>query len=171
MRINVIWNQTFSVEADNDSPETKISVANSIRQGHELSITDSMEFVHDFHQIPSDVAENIMKTIIDRVAENEKNEEDTILKLINMGFPGKILVDYFGFNMISVGEVEENIFEKNKDSLYKRFGRAAEIRDHFLSDEDCERLIEHCEKEGSSVDTLIRMSDEDIQIVVDDYLV
>lgn len=119
MRINVIWNQTFSVEADNDSPETKISVANSIRQGHELSITDSMEFVHDFHQIPSDVAENVMKTIIDRVAENEKNEEDTILKLINMGFPGEVLVDYFGFNMISVGKVEENIFEKNKDSSIK----------------------------------------------------
>lgn len=170
MKINVIWNRTFSVEVESGTDEAIDSAVKKIRSGNVPSVTDSMEFVNDFHEIPSDISEYVMQRIIDRVAEAAEKEEDTISKLINMGFPGEVLIDYFGFNMISVGEVEENIFEKNKDSIYKRFKNAADLRDYYLDDDQCEKLIELCEKEGSSVDDLIRMSDNDIQSIVDEYL-
>ncbi|ADU23958.1 hypothetical protein [Ruminococcus albus] len=62
--------------------------------------------------IPGGEAEKILNKIIDYLADNEKNEEAAINKLIKIGFTGESLVDYFGFNMMSVSEVLEELHNK-----------------------------------------------------------
>ncbi|WP_024859035.1 hypothetical protein [Ruminococcus albus] len=53
--------------------------------------------------------------IIDYVADNEKDEESTILKLIEMGFTGESLVDHFGFNIMTVSEVVDELYKKDHE--------------------------------------------------------
>jgi hypothetical protein len=66
--------------------------------------------------IPCDLAKIILNKIIDYVADNEKNEEAAINKLIKIGFTGESLVDYFGFNMMSVSEVLEELHNKENST-------------------------------------------------------
>ena len=73
MKINVIWNRTFSVEVESGTDEAIDSAVKKIRSGNVPSVTDSMEFVNDFHEIPSDISEYVMQRIIDRVAEAAEN--------------------------------------------------------------------------------------------------
>ena len=65
--------------------------------------------------IPEGEAEKILNKIIDYVADKEKDEGSTIKQLLKMGFSGESLIEYFGFNMMSVSEILEELFENEKN--------------------------------------------------------
>ena len=126
--VSGIGNHPFSghhisrLTADND--EDAINRINGLRNEiiQEFSgfpIEFTIQFI--YKEIPSDV--------VNKLQESHKNtnkstnasghipgEEAAINKLIKIGFTGESLVDYFGFNMMSVSEVLEELHNKENST-------------------------------------------------------
>ena len=92
--------------------EIPSDVVNKLQESHKNTNKSTNASGH----IPGEEAEKILNKIIDYVAVNEKNEEAAINKLIKIGFTGESLVDYFGFNMMSVSEVLEELHNKENST-------------------------------------------------------
>lgn len=174
MKVKAIETKNYEIEVDTNDHDTAIELASeAIREGVTPAKTHYIEFIN-FETIPSDLAEKTISNIIDYVANknsNKKNaEEATIYDLLKIGIEGETLVDYFGFNMMSVSEVLDDIEEIQKNRVIDRFTETAQNRDFLMSKEDCEKLIAINEKEGSSLSELEDMSQNDMQIMIDDFM-
>lgn len=105
MTIKAIETKTYEIDLTNESYNNAVEFASGmIQQGTAEPKTHSIEYVQDFHQIPNDLAEKILNSVIDYVCEQEQKKEPSINKLIDMGFPAEALVDYFGFNLHDVAD-------------------------------------------------------------------
>ncbi len=86
-----------------------------IKQGIVAPKTHRIDYTFsEFPQMPKELAEQILNSVIDYVCEEEQNKYSSIAKLIDMGFPPEALVGYFGFNL---HDVAETIGEDEKDEI------------------------------------------------------
>lgn len=174
MKVKAIEKKNFEIEVNTNDHDQAIEIASeAIREGVVPAKTHYIEFINS-DPIPSDVAEKTINSVINYIANkhsDEKNaEESTIYDLLKMGISGEVLVDYFGFNMMSVSETMDDFDEIRKNKVIDRFTDAALNRDFAISREDCKSIIAMNEKEGSSLADLEDMSANDIQVIIDDFI-
>lgn len=174
MKVKAVETKNYEIEVDTNDHDTAIELASeAIREGVAPVKTHYIEFINS-DPIPSDVAEKTINNIINYIAnkhsEETNVEESTIYELLKIGISGEVLIDYFGFNMMSVSEVLDDIEEIRKNKVIDRFTETAQNRDFLMSKEDCEKLIAINEKEGSSLSELEDMPQNDMQIMIDDFM-
>ena len=82
MKINVKWERTYSVDFKDDvNKDAAINAATTmIRCGGVTPKTDSMEIVNNFHELPSDLAEQILSNVVNCVREEMQNTDASIKK-------------------------------------------------------------------------------------------
>jgi len=102
-------------EESNDLRYSHRKVTSNVVKDFLNSQENTNKITNTSGHIPGGEAEKILNKIIDYVADNEKDERSTIKQLLKMGFSGESLIDYFGFNMMSVSEILEELFENEKN--------------------------------------------------------